>query len=79
MGMSSAQITAFKAASGMEPTSVNTFWLSVAFTFVLLWGAWTLLSLYRGWARRSLDAQAATANAVRWLVLCMVLSFLLLH
>lgn len=79
MPMSGAQVTAFQAASGFTPSAASLLWLSLTFALVLLWGAWTLLSLYRGWAKRSLDGQAAAAYAVRWIVLCMTLSFLLLH
>lgn len=79
MPMSGAQVTAFQAASGFTPNAVNTFWLSLTFTLVTLWGVWTLLSLYRGWATRTLSREVAFVSAVRWMVLYLTLSFLLLH
>ncbi|ATV19943.1 integrating conjugative element protein [Pseudomonas avellanae] len=78
MTMSATQIGAFQAAAGFTPASSNTLWTGIAMGILLLWGVWVLLSIYRGWATRNLERSAAVASAVRWAVLFMIMTFMLL-
>ncbi|ATV19234.1 MULTISPECIES: TIGR03758 family integrating conjugative element protein [Pseudomonas syringae group] len=78
MTMSATQIGAFQAAAGFTPASSNTLWTGIAMGILLLWGVWVLLSIYRGWATRNLERSAAAASAVRWAVLFMIMTFMLL-
>jgi integrating conjugative element protein (TIGR03758 family) len=79
MTLSSAQSSAFETAGGFTAADSNIFWVGVAVVFLMLWGAWVFLSIYRGWASRNLDRAAAAGGAVRWTVLFMIMTFMLLH
>ncbi|MCD5972341.1 MULTISPECIES: TIGR03758 family integrating conjugative element protein [Pseudomonas] len=78
MTMSSTQINAFQAAAGFTPASSNTLWTGLAMGILILWGVWVFLSIYRGWATRNLDRAAAAASAVRWALLFMIMTYMLL-
>ncbi|MBI6745677.1 TIGR03758 family integrating conjugative element protein [Pseudomonas sp. SZ57] len=78
MTMSSTQVSAFQAAAGFSPANSNTLWTGIAMGVLTLWGVWVFLSIYRGWATQNLDRMVAGASAVRWAVLFMIMTFMLL-
>ncbi|EJD4559659.1 TIGR03758 family integrating conjugative element protein [Salmonella enterica] len=55
MAMNSEQANAFKAGSGIDPTVLNKFVLSVLF----LWFAWSVLVVFRGWRAGKVTEQNA--------------------
>lgn len=79
MTMSSAQTSAFLASAGFTPADSSTLWVGAAMGLLILWGVWVFLSIYRGWSTRNLDRATAAAGAVRWTVLFMIMTFMLLH
>lgn len=79
MTMSSTQTSAFQTAAGFSPANSSTLWTGVAMSILILWGVWVFLSIYRGWSTRNLDRAAASASAVRWTLLFMIMTFILLH
>ncbi len=69
MSMSAIQISAFQAAAGYQPTAGQILFLGLTMTLVLLWSAWALWSLYRGWANQTLSGAIAGKFAIHLLVL----------
>lgn len=78
MTMSATQTSAFQAAAGFSPANSSVLWTGLAMGILLLWGIWVFQSIYRGWATRNLDRAAATASAIRWALLFMIMTFMLL-
>ncbi|MFJ5299201.1 TIGR03758 family integrating conjugative element protein [Pseudomonas sp. NPDC088368] len=79
MSMTSAQASAFSTAGGFTATESSTLWVGLAVALIVLWGVWTFQSIYRGWATRNLDRAAATGGVIRWTLLFMIMTFMLLH
>lgn len=78
MSMSGAQVAAFNAASAATPQAFSTFFLSIVIALSMLWAAWALYSIYRGWATQNIDRSTAGSSAVRIFVLLLILSALVL-
>lgn len=78
MSMSGTQIAAFNAASASTPQAFSIFFLSIVIALSMLWAAWALYSIYRGWATQNIDRATAGASAIRIFVLLMILSALVL-
>lgn len=79
MTMSSVQTSAFQTAGGFTAAQSNILCVGLAVGLLTLWGVWVYQSIYRGWATRNLDRAAAAGSAVRWTVLFMIMTFMLLH
>jgi integrating conjugative element protein (TIGR03758 family) len=79
MTMSSAQSSAFQTAGGFSAADSNVLWVGLAVVITTLWGVWVFQSIYRGWSTRNLDQAAATAGVIRWTLMFMIMSFMLLH
>ncbi|MDO7927743.1 TIGR03758 family integrating conjugative element protein [Pseudomonas serbiensis] len=77
--MTSDQSSAFQTAGGFSVAESSTLWIGVAVVLLTLWGVWTFQSIYRGWATQKLDRAAATGGVIRWTVLFMIMTFMLLH
>lgn len=78
MSMSSAQVAAFNAASGITPQASTVLFVGSVIALSTLWGAWALYSIYRGWATQNIDKHIASSSVVRVLVLLLILSTLVL-
>lgn len=78
MSMSAAQTTAFKTASGFTPQETATLFIGALIALAMLWGAWAIYSMYRGWATKNLDRSIAGSSAIRLIVLLMILTFFVL-
>lgn len=76
--MSAAQNAAFKAASGFTPQATATLFMGTLIALAMLWGAWAIYSMYRGWATTNLDRRIAVSSAIRVIVLLMLLTFFVL-
>lgn len=79
MTISSAQSSAFQTAGGFTVGESSVLWIGLAVGLMTLWGIWVFQSIYRGWATRNLDRAAATGGVIRWTVLFMIMTFMLLH
>lgn len=79
MTLSSAQSSAFETAGGFTASDSNIFWLGLTVGLAMFWGIWVFQSIYRGWATRNLDRTIAASGVVRWTVLFMIMTFMLLH
>ncbi|HBD1844109.1 TPA: TIGR03758 family integrating conjugative element protein [Salmonella enterica] len=70
MSMTSAQSTAFKAASGNIDVSIlKLLFLGFLFAALFLWAAWALVDVYHGWANQNVRSAALGRFAVRVVVL----------
>lgn len=78
MSMSGIQASAFQTAGGFPASASNLLFVGFALAITFLWGAWAIWSCYRGWATGNLDRSIAAQSAVRILLLCMILTFLVL-
>ncbi|MDH0425380.1 TIGR03758 family integrating conjugative element protein [Stutzerimonas stutzeri] len=76
--MNAAQTAAFQANSGITPSAMSTVLLSAVFAVLLVWGVWALRSAYVGWAEEQLSQRQFLVVVVRFVVLYLVLTFLLL-
>lgn len=79
MSMTATQSSAFEAAAGVPPSATSTLFLGIAIGILALWGVWTYQSVYRGWASRNLDGKVAAGAAVRWTLMFMIMTYMLLH
>ncbi|OAI93435.1 conjugal transfer protein [Pseudomonas putida] len=78
MSMSGTQVAAFNAASGVTPQASTVLFVGTVIALSTLWGAWTLYSIYRGWATQNIDKHIAGSSTVRVIVLLLILSALVL-
>lgn len=63
MGMTSAQSTAFKAASGnVEVSILHLVCIGVLLAFLFLWAAWALSDVWTGWSNEKV-------RMLRWVAL----------
>lgn len=76
--MTSAQLTAFQANGGFNPSDVSVVLISSVFVVLLLWGVWALRTAYVGWAEARISQRQFLAVAIRFVALYLVLTFFLL-
>lgn len=78
MTMSAAQSAAFFNTTGFKPDETNTLFVGFVLTISLLWGAWAILTAYRGWATRKLDGDKLVGVIGRFFLIYLVLGYLVL-
>ena len=76
--MNAAQISAFQANGGFEPSVVATVVLSFVFAVLLLWGVWAMRTAYTGWAEQRLSQRQFVGVVVRFVAMYLVLTYFLL-
>lgn len=73
MGMTSAQSTAFKAASGnVEVSILHLVCIGVLLAFLFLWAAWALSDVWNGWSNEKVRNAALGRFAIRAVLLLVV-------
>lgn len=73
MGMTSAQSTAFKAASGnVEVSILHLVCIGVLLAFLFLWAAWALSDGWTGWSNEKVRNAALGRFAIRAVLLLVV-------
>ncbi|EEB6316545.1 TIGR03758 family integrating conjugative element protein [Salmonella enterica subsp. enterica] len=73
MGMTSAQSTAFKAASGnVEVSILHLVCICVLLAFLFLWAAWALSDVWTGWSNEKVRNAALGRFAIRAVLLLVV-------
>ncbi|MFG6076871.1 TIGR03758 family integrating conjugative element protein [Erwinia sp. OPT-41] len=73
MGMTSAQSTAFKAASGnIEVSILHLVCIGVLLAFLFLWAAWALANVWVGWSNEKVRNAALGRFAIRAVLLLIV-------
>ena len=75
--MTSAQLSAFQANSGIVPAAMATALVGVVFA-VLLWGVWAIRTAYVGWSESRINQRQFLGVVVRFLAMYVVLTFFLL-
>lgn len=68
--------TAFAAGSGLSISKLAFLISGVACVAVLFWGAWALLSLWRGWARTRVTEDTFLIAMVRILFLVLFITWI---
>ncbi|PAU86019.1 TIGR03758 family integrating conjugative element protein [Pseudomonas sp. WN033] len=76
--MTSAQISAFQANSGITPALMATVLVGFVFAVLLLWGAWAIRTAYVGWAENQLNQRQFLSVIVRFFAMYLVLTFFLI-
>ncbi|KHN52883.1 hypothetical protein OI70_18965 [Dickeya fangzhongdai] len=76
--MTSAQLSAFQANSGIKPALMSTVLISFVFAVLLLWGVWAIRTAYIGWAENRLNQRQFLSVIVKFLTMYLVLTFFLL-
>ncbi|MBJ7223564.1 MULTISPECIES: TIGR03758 family integrating conjugative element protein [unclassified Brenneria] len=76
--MTSAQLSAFQANSGIAPALMATVLVGLVFAVLLLWGAWAIRTAYVGWAEDRINQRQFLGVIVRFLAMYLVLTFFLL-
>lgn len=76
--LSTDQVTAFNANSGFMPEQLGILILGILFATLIVWGAWTIKTAYAGWATQQLSHKEFLMVVVRFIVIYVVLTFLLL-
>lgn len=75
--MNEQQAEAFKAASGdLTPEWIHLMAVGGLLAVLILWSAWSLVSVYKGWSKGHLDTERATNAVVRMIVLIVMALFL---
>ena len=73
MGMTSAQLTAFKAASGnVEVSLLYLVCIGVLLAFLFLWAAWALSDVWSGWSNEKVRNAALGRFTIRAALLLVV-------
>lgn len=76
--MTDAQIAAFQAGSSAKPDEVSLLFLGLLCAAIFLWGAWCLVSLYRGFSTGTLTLRQTGGIAARLFLLLLVSFWLVL-
>lgn len=76
--MTSTQLSAFQANSGIAPALLATVLVGLVFAVLLLWGAWAIRTAYVGWAENRINQRQFLGVIVRFLAMYLVLTFFLL-
>ncbi|MDR0770561.1 MAG: TIGR03758 family integrating conjugative element protein [Burkholderiales bacterium] len=72
MAMTSAQRSAFEAASGDTILGHHHLWVGGLFMILFLWAAWSLLTAYKGWVDGSVTAKALGGASFRLLLMILL-------
>ncbi|EAO7713822.1 TIGR03758 family integrating conjugative element protein [Salmonella enterica] len=73
MGMTSAQSTAFKAASGnVEVSILHLTCIGILLAFLFLWAAWALADVWTGWSNEKVRNAALGRFAIRTVLLLVI-------
>ncbi|HCQ8393229.1 TPA: TIGR03758 family integrating conjugative element protein [Klebsiella oxytoca] len=73
MGMTSAQSTAFKAASGnVEVSILHLVCIGVLLAFLFLWVVWALIDVWAGWSNEKVRNAALGRFVFRAVMLLVV-------
>lgn len=67
---------AFASGSGLSPASVALLVGAVACIAVLLWGGWSLLSLWRGWAGGRVKQETLIFASVRIVLMIVLITWI---
>lgn len=78
MNLSADQLSAFKTNGGFDPSQVATFLLCSVFVVLLVWGVWAIRSAYTCWASNELSHKEFVMVVVRFSMMYLALTFLLL-
>lgn len=74
MAMTDAQREAFSiSAGGFAPSISSNLFLGVVITAALLWGVWTLITAYRGWANGNVSFGAFGGVFAKVMILIVIL------
>lgn len=76
--MNGAQLSAFRANSGIVPAEMATVLVGVVFAVLLVWGVWAIRTAYVGWAESRLNQRQFLGVVIRFLAMYVVLTFFLL-
>ena len=76
--MTSAQLSAFQANSGIVPAAMATALVGVVFAVLLLWGVWAIRTAYVGWSESRINQRQFLGVCIRFVAMYLVLSFFLL-
>lgn len=76
--LSDEQIQAFNNNSGFMPEQLGTLILSLLFAILIVWGVWAIKTAYSGWVTQQLSHKELVLVIVRFGVVYVVLTFLLL-
>lgn len=71
-------MAAFQNGSGYAADDLFMLVAGVGCVLALLWYAWTLLSMYRGWAKGNVDDDIFGVNVLRGVTLLLILLWLFL-
>lgn len=77
--MTAAQSSAFQSTGGFAATTVSSVLVGLVFIALFLWGAWAMVTAYRGWANQRLDRSVVVTTFARFIAMWLVLGYLLLH
>lgn len=69
-------ITAFANGSSLSPSQVAFLVGGVACVAVLLWGGWSLLSLWRGWAGGRVKQETLVFASVRIVLMIALITWI---
>lgn len=78
MNLSNDQVNAFQTNSGFTPEQLSTFILSVLFALLIVWGVWAIKTAYSGWSAQQLSHKEFVMVIVRFVLVYIVLTFVLL-
>ncbi len=78
MSLSADQLSAFRINGGFVPGAVATLLLGTLFAVLLVWSMWSIRSAYYGWASRQLSHKEFVVVIIRFSLMYLALSFLLL-
>lgn len=76
--LSTEQVTAFNINSGFTADQLGMLILGFLFAVLIVWGAWAIKTAYAGWATQQLSHKEFLMVVVRFTVIYLVLTFLLL-
>lgn len=76
--MNDEQIAAFQAGSSAKPADVSLVLLGLLCAALFLWGAWCLVSLYRGFSTGTLTLRQLGSTVARLFLLILVSFWLVL-
>ncbi|WP_353169438.1 TIGR03758 family integrating conjugative element protein [Providencia sp.] len=76
--LSSDQVAAFNANSGFMPENLGTLILGIFFATLIVWGVWAIKTAYAGWSSQQLTHKEFFMVVVRYTVIYIVMTFILL-
>lgn len=76
--LSPEQVAVFNTNSGFMPENLGTLILSILFATLIVWGVWAIKTAYAGWSSQQLTHKEFFMVIVRFTVIYIVMSFILL-